>query len=381
MPTATDDRGYWISVLDRIARPVLTALAQRRLKRDMPIESSGRQRELFTHLEAIGRLLAGIAPWLACRGLDSNEAALQRELRTMTLDALRSIVDPDSPDRIDFGAGPQVVVDTAFLAQGLLRDAGLWAKLDDVTRSRLVAAMVTTRRFTPPFNNWLLFSATTEVMLRQAGADWDRMRVDYALRQHEQWYKGDGSYGDGPAYHWDYYNAFVIQPMLLDVLDRVAEVHDTWRVMRPRVTTRARRYAAVQERMISPEGTFPPIGRSLAYRYGALQVLGQMAWRRDLPEGVAPAQVRCAMTAVIRRMTEASGTFDERGWLRVGFCGHQPAIGEPYISTGSLYLCAVGLLPLGLPPDDAFWRDTPLQWTSQRAWASVDLPTDHALHE
>ena len=48
------------------------------------------------------------------------------------------------------------------------------------------------------------------------------MRVDYALRQHDQWYKGDGIYGDGPQFHWDYYNSFVIHPMLLDVLDACA---------------------------------------------------------------------------------------------------------------------------------------------------------------
>ena len=56
-----------------------------------------------------------------------------------------------------------------------------------------------------------------------ARRQWDRMRVDYALRQHEQWYKGDGVYGDGPEFHWDYYNSFVIHPMLLDVLPRASD--------------------------------------------------------------------------------------------------------------------------------------------------------------
>ena len=60
-----------------------------------------------------------------------------------------------------------------------------------------------------------------EAGLAALGADWDATRVDYAVRQHEQWYKGDGAYGDGPAFHWDYYNSFVIQPMLVDVLDGV----------------------------------------------------------------------------------------------------------------------------------------------------------------
>ena len=55
------------------------------------------------------------------------------------------------------------------------------------------------------------------------------MRVDYALRQHDQWYKGDGAYGDGPAFHWDYYNSFVIHPMLLDVLDVFRDKLAAWK--------------------------------------------------------------------------------------------------------------------------------------------------------
>lgn len=35
----------------------------------------------------------------------------------------------------------------------------------------------------------------------------------------EEWYKGDGWYGDGPDFHFDYYNSFVIQPMIIQVLD------------------------------------------------------------------------------------------------------------------------------------------------------------------
>ena len=78
------------------------------------------------------------------------------------------------------------------------------------------------------------------------------------------------------------------------------------------VQRRIQRYAAVQERLISPEGAFPPIGRSLAYRIGAFQALGQVALGHLLPAEVAPAQVRCALTAVMKRMMEAPGTFDEK---------------------------------------------------------------------
>ena len=67
------------------------------------------------------------------------------------------------------------------------------------------------------------------------------------------------------------------------------------------------------------------------------------------------------------------------GWLRIGFCGHQPGVGETYISTGSLYLCSVGLLPLGLPAADEFWSAPPQPWTSARAWGGQAFPIDHAL--
>jgi hypothetical protein len=104
-----------------------------------------------------------------------------------------------------------------------------------------------------------------------------------------------------------------------------------------------------------------------------------MSWRRDLPEGVTPAQVRAAMTAVMKRMIAAPSVFDDKGWLTIGFAGHQPSIGEPYISTGSLYLCSAAWLPLGLDAGDEFWSAPAQPWTAKKAWSGVDIPTDHAI--
>ncbi|HZA36135.1 MAG TPA: DUF2264 domain-containing protein, partial [Vicinamibacterales bacterium] len=194
-------------------------------------------------------------------------------------------------------------------------------------------------------------------------------------------YKGDGVYGDGPSFHWDYYNSFVIQPMLLDVLDVCGDARDAWRTLRAAVVARARRYAGIQERLVGPDGSFPPIGRSLAYRCGAFQLLAQVALRRELPPDVPPAQARAALDAVIRRTLDAPGTFDAAGWLQIGLCGHQPALGERYISTGSLYLAVTAFLPLGMPPDDPFWIGPGLSWTSRRAWNGESVAIDSALKE
>ncbi|MBS1807755.1 MAG: DUF2264 domain-containing protein [Acidobacteria bacterium] len=376
-----DERPYWLDVLQRIARPVLTNLAGQKLKTNMPVESHPRSsdRRKFTYLEALGRLLAGLSPWLELSTLSGTEENLRREFARLARQAVDAATNPTSPDLLNFSEGQQPLVDSAFLAHAILRaPTELWKKLDAKTQKNLVAALKSSRHIRPGFNNWLLFAAMVEAALCAMGEDWDAMRVDYAIRQHEQWYKGDGLYGDGPDFHWDYYNSFVIQPMLLDVIRVARNQQYNWDSFQEKVLKRAQRYAAIQERLISPEGTFPAIGRSLAYRFGAFHLLGQIVLQKRLPKEILPAQVRSALTAVIRRMIEAPGTFDQNGWLTIGFCGHQPAMGETYISTGSLYLCAVGLLPLGLPPEDEFWSAPAADWTARKVWAGQNLEADHA---
>lgn len=378
-----EDRVYWINVLRRLAEPVLTHLSRRQLKSQMPIESArGLQadRSQYSHLEAFGRLLAGIAPWLELGSETNEEGKHRHHFSDLAREAIAAATNPDSPDYLNFIKGSQPLVDAAFLAEAILRaPRELWEKLDSPTRHHLLTALRATRSIKPYLNNWLLFSAIIEAAFCQVGADWDALRVDYALRQHDQWYKGDGAYGDGPQFHWNYYNSFVIHPMMLDILRTVPANKFDWELLYPKIRKRAQRYAIILERMISPEGTFSAFGRSLAYRFGAFHLLAQLALLEQLPDQLKPAQVRCALTAVIRRMMEAPGTFDRHGWLTVGFCGHQPSLGEDYISTGSLYLCSVGLLPLGLPPDNEFWKAPGELWTACKIWGGQDLACDHAL--
>jgi len=367
------DRAIWVSYARKLAEPVLTNLAAGTLRARMPVEQAPNvDRRNVTHLEAFGRLLAGLATWI--------ESGEEQRYRDLALRALARAVDPASPDFMNFTRERQPLVDAAFLAQGLLRaPKSLLGSLDASTRRNLIAALESTRAITPAFSNWLLFTAMVEAGLDALGAKFDATRVEYAVRQHEQWYKGDGAYGDGPAFHWDYYNSFVIHPMLVDVAAALSAKVPAVKDMASRIEDRAKRYSAVQERLIGPDGTFPPIGRSLAYRCGAFHLLAQSALRRALPDGVSPGQVRGALTTVIARTLSAPDTFDADGWLRIGFCGHQPAVGETYISTGSLYLCSVAFLPLGLPTSDPFWADRPAPFTQQRAWRGQAFPIDHAL--
>jgi hypothetical protein len=376
-------RPFWHELLVRLATPPLAALAQGRLRATLPLATlpgSGEPNTFTPGLEALGRTLAGLGPWLELKAVPPEEAASQAHLRELALAAIRSGLDPASPDRLNFTVGTQPLVDAAFLAHALLRaPQTLWHGSDPLTRERLVAAFHASRAIKPYPCNWLLFSAMIEAALLRFTGEADLAPIAHAVDMHEQWYKGDGAYGDGADFHWDYYNSFVIQPMLLDVL-AVADAHtDRWRALRPAVRRRAERYALVQERMIAPDGSFPALGRSLTYRCGAFQHLAQLALQQALPAALPPAQVRSALTAVIHRTLTAPGTFDDAGWLRPGLCGHQSSLAEYYISTGSLYLCTTAFLPLGLPAQDEFWSAAEIPWTGRRIWSGEDLPADQAL--
>jgi hypothetical protein len=72
------DRDYWIAVLTRLAEPVLSNLAAGTLKARMPVEQAANaDRRSVTHLEALGRLVAGIAPWLELTASSDSEGGCE----------------------------------------------------------------------------------------------------------------------------------------------------------------------------------------------------------------------------------------------------------------------------------------------------------------
>ena len=376
-----DDRTYWVETLDRICSPVLANLAQGQLRARMPVEQrANTSRASVTHLEAFGRTLTGIAPWLELGGDASAEGRIRQRYIDRARASLQQAVDPRSPDFMNFNQGRQPLVDAAFLAHAIVRaPRTLWEGIDEATRRNLAAALISTRGIVPSYTNWLLFSGMIEAALLRMGEKWDEPRLDLILRKFDEFYVGDGTYGDGPDFHWDYYNSFVIQPFLLDILRTLRDRSTRYRDLYEKQRKIAQRYAEVQERMIAPDGTYPVLGRSIAYRFGAFQLLAQVALQQDLPATLPPAQVRSALTAVIRKVMAAPTLFDSAGWLRIGLYGAQPGLAENYISTGSLYLCTAVFLPLGLPAGHPYWSGVATEWTSVKAWKGVDMPADHAL--
>src|SRR5206468_767038 len=153
----SDNRADWVGMLDRICRPVFSALSQRRLKQVMPVEAfAGEQqhRRQTTYLEALGRALAGMAPWLEHGSDVGEEGRLRRQYCEWAIAGISAAVDKRSPDYMDFGGDRQTIVDTAFLSVALLRaPSQLIGKLSPATRTQLADAMRATREMMPNYNN------------------------------------------------------------------------------------------------------------------------------------------------------------------------------------------------------------------------------------
>lgn len=383
-PAVQSDRAVWLQYLDKIARPVLSNLAQDRLKEAMPVVLSQNvdnadHRSKVAYLEAFGRTLCGIAPWLAGSGGSAAETALRNQYRQWSLKALANAVNPAAKDYMVWNGG-QPLVDASFVAFALIRCPWLWEQTDSTVKKQVIAAFKTTRNTVPVYSNWILFSGMIEAFFCKYGLEYDAVRIEYSVREFaNHWYVGDGMFSDGQEFHLDYYNSIVIQPYLAAIVDIAVQKRGAYKGFVPQLLQINQRYAEIQERHISTDGSFPVLGRSIAYRGGVFHHLSDMALRKALPPALQPAQVRSALTAVLNKTMNAPQTFSPNGWLNIGLYGHQKGLGEGYINTGSLYICSTVLVALGLPDSDPFWAAPPAPWTAVKVWSGQDVPADHAL--
>ena len=376
------DRDYWTEQAYRMAQPVLENMAKGELQKNMKTEFSpsfdNRNRKVV-YMETFGRLMAGIAPWLS---LDDDPRAQQ--LRQWALASYRNAVDPTSPDYLCWGVSGQNLVDAAYIAESFVRayDA-LWVPLDSVTKQRYITEFKKLRSIEPPYTNWYLFSSVIESFIAKAAGlrEYDDFRVSVPVRKTEEWYVGDGWYADGPVFAFDYYSSYVFHAMYLEtlqnMLDARANTRLDYRKYYDRALKRAQKFAIILERFISPEGTFPVVGRSTPYRLAALQPLALMAWYGKLPSELSEGQVRAALTKVMHRMFDEQQNYNDAGFLTIGFCGSQPETADWYTNNGSLYMTSLCFMPLGLPASHTFWTSEAEPWTQVKAWGGQPFPKDH----
>ena len=385
------DREYWAQLAVQMAQPILENMARGELQKNMLTEFSpsfdNRNRKVV-YMEAFGRLMAGLAPYIA-----NGDDPQARQLREWALSSYKNAVDPQSPDYLCWGVAGQNLVDAAYIAESFLRGWDqLWKPLDQTTKERYLKEFTRLRSIDPPYTNWFLFSSVIEAMMFKAVAEeklgkpyegWrpDEFRVNTAVRKVEEWYVGDGWYADGPVFAFDYYSSYVFHAMYLETLQAMADAKVNTRIDYPkyhqRALKRAQKFAIILERFISPEGTFPVVGRSTPYRLAAMQPLALLAWHQTLPAELKNGQVRAALTQVMHRMFDHQQNYNSAGFLTIGFCGSQPDTADWYTNNGSLYMTSLCFMPLGLPAEHPFWADPAEPWTQVKAWNGQPFPKDH----
>lgn len=369
-------RRFWLDLLRRTVAPVLDAGGERRLHRSMPQHRPlTEEQRRFEPLVSVARAALGLAGWLSGEPSEPEERAAWTHDAARCRAAIAAVVDPDSPDAGDFATSDLSICYGAQLSQALLLAKGsLFDPLDEAAKGHIREAFRLQRSRAAPQNNWLLFAAVNEAMLDACFGEHEPRTVDHALQMHRRWYVGQGVFSDGDHFAVNYYSSLVMHPVTLTILEHLGGRRKPWAAMRDEALSRAQSGAVLLERLIAPDGTFPPLGRSLCYRFGVLRLLGELGRRQRLPEALPPGGVRAAMTRVMERCVGGAGMFDHAGWLTPGLRGRQAAFAEKYMTTGSLYFCLTALGPLALSPSDAFWSDPPRPWTAHRAWEGEDFP-------
>lgn len=376
-----NDRKYWTDLCYKISAPILENMSKGELKKNMVVEYSptwDKRDSRVVYMEAFGRLMAGITPYLALPEDNTPEGIQRKQLKGWAVKAYTNAVDPNSPDCLcwDSPAG-QILVDAAYIAQSFMRaPEGSWNLLDKTTQRRYIDAFKSLHKIRPAYNNWLLFRAMVDTFLVWAGEESDGFSLLVALKKMEEWYLSDGWYSDGPEMSLDYYNAFVIHPMYVEILQTLEQKKMHTPIKWELALKRMHRYDQFMERLISPEGTFPAFGRSIVYRMGAFQTIALSAWKYGLAPEHTNGQIRNAVTTVMKRMFAVEGNFNKAGYLQLGFAGHQPGLSNYYTNNGSLYLTSLVFLPLGLPANHDFWTAPAEKWTAQKAWNGEAFPID-----
>ncbi len=225
-PSGSADRQYWSGLAYRMAAPVLEKMSRGELVRDMTLEVAptwDNRNIRVAYMEAFARLMTGIAPWLALPDDDTSEGKQRKQLREWALQSYKNAVDPGSPDCLLWKGEGQILVDAAFLAESFIRaPQTLWDPLDTLTKQRYIEAFQGLRSIRPAYSNWILFRGMIEAFFIIAGEPYDAYAVDVTIRKMNEWYLSDGFYSDGTEFAIDYYNAYVIHPMYVEIL----EVHE-----------------------------------------------------------------------------------------------------------------------------------------------------------
>lgn len=300
-------------------------------------------------VECFARTFCGLSFWLTKQHQDIGITFLSKGIALLGTATLNN----------------QLLVEAAYLCLGFMRVPKFWYMLHSSYREAFLHFLNSVRHINFLNNNWCLFPAMIEAFKLMFGENGNKQTIQYALNAMENMYAGDSIYKDGAHFQMDYYNSYVIHPMIFEIVSFAKEVlkEDFGYMV---YLKRAQRYAEILENLISPEGTFPIMGRSSVYRFAAFAHLSDMARRKMLPGSLDIFAVCNALTSVIDKMM--LNIFDKDGKIILGLVSETSTEQEYYISEGSPYICCMGLAHLAFAKDAAFWNNPDRLWTQKKIW-------------
>ncbi|WP_111560268.1 DUF2264 domain-containing protein [Paracoccus sediminilitoris] len=327
-------------------------------------------------VEGVVRPLWGLVP-LAMGGGERAHWPLLRQ-------ALSEGVDPAHPNYW----GPvhdysQRAVEMAAIGMMLmlLPEEG-WYPLEDSDKHNLVAWIDGIQRVELVDNNWLFFAILVQEGLRRIGkADLvDETLQERYLARIEEWYLGDGWYGDGPELPIDHYNGFAMHFYALLYVQYGADA-DSARCRRFR--QRAGLFAVEFAQWFAESGETVMVGRSLIYRFATAAFWGIAATAEQdqlsigAIKGIWARQIRSWRNLPI---------FTSDGLLTRGYSYPNLIMSEEYNSPTSPYWAMKAFFPLAFSEHSDFWHaeEEPLPVSRelipmQAASSIIQRSGDHAI--
>ncbi|MFJ8934286.1 DUF2264 domain-containing protein [Streptomyces sp. NPDC102365] len=246
----------------------------------------------------------------------------------------------------------------------------IWDRLDGGTRERIVDWLwgVVGRR--TPDDHRRLHQVVTEQFLASVGAPYRQDDIDAGLDRLDDWYAGDGWYGDGEGHVFDHRNGWALHlyPLLWS---RLAGGGGGARgqVLRDRLA----RYLTVHPHLFGGDGAPVHHGRSLAYRFAAVSPAWLGALTGCTP--LAPGLTRRLASGTVRHFVER-GVPDERGLLPLGWYETFLPVARPHSGPASPYGASTGFLGLLLPPEHPVWtaRELPLPVEESDQYTALPAP-------
>jgi hypothetical protein len=335
-------RDYWESIFAKIITPVIEGFKKNDFKKtflqntEYSLLIENNRNKDWAFMELFARTLVSIAP-------------IEKYLNN-AVEMVENVFNPEHSNYIIWIKGSdrknahQSMVEGAYLCQSFLISPKLW---DNINRKKEV--LETLKRISelePCKNNWILFESLILLFLKKNGIITKKTaKVKDKLNNFEKWYRGDSWYSDGDTFVMNYYNSFVIYPMLYEIYRILGNTKE--------IEKRIVIHADFLEKLISKNGEFPIFGRSSPYRMAAFNTLALAAYTGIINNH---GQIKNGLTKVIKRLFDSNHNFTDLGFLKLGVNGGQKEYANCYTNTGSLYITCIPFMLLGLSEEHPFWK-------------------------